>query len=135
MIRAKSTAAGPGPAEALGTASHQFHVGSRSFAVGALLSGAVGVLATFPLVARILFPRLAARIRQTFGRIVQTPPNTHLRLERTELVAGQENGNLGYSVSEMTDAGELAAQHGADIRIFAAAGDLGARIEQPEQPA
>ncbi len=49
---------------ALGTASHQFHLGSRSFAVGALLSGAVGVLATFPLVARILFP---AR-RPEFGK-------------------------------------------------------------------
>ena len=38
------------------------------FALGALLSAAVGVLASFPLVARILFPRLTARIRQAFGR-------------------------------------------------------------------
>ena len=45
-------------------ASHQFHVGSRSFAVGAVLAAAVGVLASVPLVARILFPRLTARIRQ-----------------------------------------------------------------------
>src|SRR5205823_6446087 len=51
----------------LGTASHRFHVGSRTFALGAVLSGLVGVLATAPLVARILFPRLAARIRRLFG--------------------------------------------------------------------
>src|SRR5206468_8573158 len=34
---------------AIGTASHQFHLGSRSFALGALLTGAVGALASFPL--------------------------------------------------------------------------------------
>ena len=56
---------------ALGMASHQFHMGSRSFAVGAILSTAVGVLASIPLVARTLFPRLTSRIRRTFGRIVQ----------------------------------------------------------------
>ena len=49
----------------LGTASHQFHVGSRSFALGAFLTGAVGSLASFPLVARILFPRVTAQIRHT----------------------------------------------------------------------
>ncbi len=91
---------------ALGTASHQFHLGSRGFAVGALLSGAVGVLATFPLVARILFPRMAARIRQLVGQIVQTPPSTYLHLERLEPTPGQEGGQLGYSVAEMTDIGE-----------------------------
>jgi uncharacterized protein YbcC (UPF0753/DUF2309 family) len=91
---------------ALGTASHQFHIGSRSFAVGALLTGAVGALATFPLVARILFPRLAARIRGAFGRIVQTPPQTALRLERSEPTPLPENGHIGFSVEEMTDIGE-----------------------------
>ena len=69
---------------ALGMASHRFHVGSRSFAVGALLTAAVGVLASVPLVARTLFPRLTARIRRRFGRFVQTPPLTRLQLERTE---------------------------------------------------
>jgi hypothetical protein len=91
---------------AIGTASHQFHVGSRTFALGALLTGAVGVLATGPLVARILFPRLAARIRRTVGRIVQTPPFTRLRLERAEPIPGPENGSVGFSVPEMTDIGE-----------------------------
>ncbi len=66
----------------LGTVSQRIHVGSRGFALGAVLTGALGVLASFPLVARILFPRLTARIRRTFGRFVQTPPLTRLRLER-----------------------------------------------------
>ena len=57
---------------ALGMASHQFHLGSRGFALGALLSAAVGVLASVPLVARTIFPRLTARARKRFGRIVQT---------------------------------------------------------------
>ena len=81
----------------LGTASHRFHVGSRTFALGALLTGAVGVLASFPLVARILFPRLTAQIRHAFGRFVQTPPLTHLSCGATEPTPGPENGGVGFS--------------------------------------
>jgi uncharacterized protein YbcC (UPF0753/DUF2309 family) len=91
---------------ALGTASHQFHVGSQSFALGALLTGVVGVLASIPLVARILFPRVTARIRQALGRIVETPPDTRLRLERTDPTPGPENGHLGFTLAEMTDIGD-----------------------------
>jgi uncharacterized protein YbcC (UPF0753/DUF2309 family) len=91
---------------ALGQASHQFHVGSRTFAVGALLSGVVGVLASVPLVARILFPRLTARVRQLFGRIVQAPPQTQLQLERAEAAPGPQNGHVGFSLQEMTDTAE-----------------------------
>ena len=47
----------------LGTVSLRIHEGSRGFALGALLTGVFGVLASFPLLARILFPRLTARIR------------------------------------------------------------------------
>ncbi len=90
----------------IGTASHRFHVGSRSFAMGALLTGAVGVLASFPLVARILFPRLTARIRRRVGRIVQTPPFTRLRLERDQPEPGPENGRIGYTLAEMIDTAE-----------------------------
>ena len=45
----------------LGTASHRFHIGSRSFALGALLSGAVGVLSSFPLLGAILPSRPTKR--------------------------------------------------------------------------
>ncbi len=50
----------------LGTASHWFHTGSRSFLAGVFTS-LVGSLASFPLVMRILFPRLAARVRRMGG--------------------------------------------------------------------
>jgi uncharacterized protein YbcC (UPF0753/DUF2309 family) len=90
----------------LGTASHRFHVGSRSFALGALLTGALGALASFPLVARILFPRVAAEIRHTFGRFIRTSPKTRLKLERVEPQPGPEADNLGFSVEEMTNISE-----------------------------
>jgi uncharacterized protein YbcC (UPF0753/DUF2309 family) len=66
----------------------------------------VGVLAGFPLVARILFPRLTAQIRRVFGRIVQSPPHTRLRLERRDATPGPEGGHVGYDLDEMTAAGE-----------------------------
>ncbi|MBI3863848.1 MAG: DUF2309 domain-containing protein [Planctomycetia bacterium] len=91
---------------ALGSASHVLHRGSRTIASGTLLSGLVGVLATFPLVARILFPRVAARIRRRLAHIVQPPSNTRLQIERREASCGPENGHVGYSVDEMTGAAE-----------------------------
>jgi uncharacterized protein YbcC (UPF0753/DUF2309 family) len=91
---------------ALGTASHQFHVGSRTFALGALLSACLGVLATVPLVARILFPRLTARIRARFGKVMQAPPATHLKLERQDPQPGPGEGHVGYSLPEMIAIGE-----------------------------
>ncbi|HVX14735.1 MAG TPA: DUF2309 domain-containing protein [Pirellulales bacterium] len=90
----------------LGMATHRLHRGSRSVGSGTLLAGGVGVLATFPLVARILFPRLAARIRKTLGRVVQPPRNTRLRLERRADDSAPENGHAGFTVEEMTDAAE-----------------------------
>ncbi|HEX3870234.1 MAG TPA: DUF2309 domain-containing protein, partial [Pirellulales bacterium] len=91
---------------ALGTASHRIHVGSRTFAVGALLTGGLGVLASIPLTARILFPRLAAKVRQLCGSIVRTPPMTQLHLERAEPTPGPENGAVGFTLEEMTNIGE-----------------------------
>lgn len=90
----------------LGTVSLRIHEGSRGFAIGALLSGALGVLASAPLVARILFPRLTARIRHKFGRLVQAPRQTRLRIERTEPKPGPTDGGVGFSVAEMTDSAE-----------------------------
>jgi uncharacterized protein YbcC (UPF0753/DUF2309 family) len=91
---------------AFGLASRQVHVGSRTFAVGALLSAAVGVLATAPLVARTLFPRLTAQLRKLFGRIMAAPPATHLHLERTQPAPGPGPGHVGFTVEEMTDIAE-----------------------------
>lgn len=91
---------------ALGKVSHQLHLGSRTFALGALIAGTLGVMASVPLVARILFPRLTARIRGWCGQLVHTPPHTRLRLERRDPNPGEENGNLGFSVDEMAISAE-----------------------------
>ncbi len=90
----------------LGTASLRIHEGSRGFALGAVLTGALGVLASFPLLARILFPRLTAQIRHKFGRLVETPPLTRLRIERTQESPGPADAAVGFSVGEMIDAAE-----------------------------
>ncbi|QDT92289.1 DUF2309 domain-containing protein [Gimesia algae] len=85
----------------IGQATHQAHIGTRTF-IGGLLTGLLGSLAAFPLVARILFPRTTAQIRRMFNRIVQ-PPITQLRLERMDDQPGPSNGQLGYSVDEMAN--------------------------------
>src|SRR5205823_1465638 len=76
---------------ALGMATHRFHIGSRSLAQGALLTAAVGVLASVPLIARTLFPRLTSRIRKSFGRFVQSPPLTRLQIERADPTPGPDD--------------------------------------------
>lgn len=85
----------------LGSTSHSVHSGSRSL-VGGAITALFGSLASFPLVARILFPRTSAQIRRLFGRAV-APPVTQLLLERTEAEPGPEAGHVGYSVDEMTN--------------------------------
>lgn len=91
---------------ALGTASHQVHMGSRGIAGGWLLTAGIGVLASVPLLARVLFPRLTARIRRTAGRFVRPPSMTRLRLERTAATPGPEEEQFGYSIEEMSNVGE-----------------------------
>ncbi|MCA9051569.1 MAG: DUF2309 family protein, partial [Planctomycetaceae bacterium] len=83
----------------IGRATHQAHLGSRTF-VGGLLTGFLGSLAAFPLVARILFPRTVARVRNLLGQIIR-PPTTQLRIERLLEEPGDTDGSLGYSVDEM----------------------------------
>ncbi|MCA9076377.1 MAG: DUF2309 domain-containing protein [Planctomycetaceae bacterium] len=85
----------------LGHATHQAHYRSRTF-LGGVITTLAGSLAAFPLVARILFPRLTARIRRWAGGMVR-PPMTQLRLERLDPEPGQSNGQLGYSIDEMAN--------------------------------
>jgi uncharacterized protein YbcC (UPF0753/DUF2309 family) len=89
-----------------GMASHSFHVGSRSLALGALLTSGVGLLATIPLVARVLCPRLTAWTRRTVRGLVDPPPVTRLTLERLTPTAGPEDERLGFSVDEMANTAE-----------------------------
>lgn len=87
-------------------ASHQIHLRSRSMAAGALLTGSLGVLATIPLVARVLFPRSTARLRGLVDRVMAPPPVTRLRIERLTEEPGQEGDAIGYSLDEMAGIGE-----------------------------
>ena len=70
------------------------------------MSGALGVLASIPLVARVLFPRLTARIRKRFGSMVRPPAATQLALERTTATPGPGEGELGFILPEMVNIGE-----------------------------
>ncbi len=90
----------------LATASHQVHVGSRSMTGGALLTASLGVLASFPLVARVLFPATTSRIRRAFGSVVEPPRVTRLRIERSTEQPGPDGDSIGFSLSEMADVGE-----------------------------
>ncbi len=86
--------------KALGRASHRVHVGSRGL-VGGIATAVLGSVASIPMVARVLFPWLTARVRSLLGRFVQPPPITQLHLERQAAEPGPENGHLGFSLDEM----------------------------------
>lgn len=90
----------------IGTASHNVHVRSRGITGGAVLSASLGVLASVPLVARVLFPRLTARIRRQTDQFTKPPQLTRLHLERTSAVPGPTGDGIGFSVDEMADMGE-----------------------------
>lgn len=85
----------------LGEVTHRAHRGTRTF-LGGFLTGIMGTLAVFPLVARILFPRSTARLRTFFGQIVKAPA-TALRYERTSETPGSEGEGLGFSIDEMAN--------------------------------
>ncbi len=86
---------------AIGTVTQKVHVGSRTFAGGWFGTVALGTLATFPLVARVLFPRATAKLRDYFGGFVSPPEVTQVEYERTVDPPSDAEDHLGYSVSEM----------------------------------
>lgn len=85
----------------LGKLTHQVHTGSRSF-FGGVVTSVLGSLAAFPLVTRVLFPRLTSRLRRKAGRFLGPPPVTQLQLERHKEPPGGHDGQIGYSLDEMT---------------------------------
>ncbi|TWU08168.1 DUF2309 domain-containing protein [Stieleria varia] len=86
----------------LGLFTHGMHSRSRGF-IGGAVTSILGNLAAFPLVSRVLFPRLTAQIRRKAGEFLGPPPVTQLQLERYKPESGPEGGNIGYTVDEMTD--------------------------------
>lgn len=90
-----------------GTLQHQFNTGTRGSIMGTVLTGLLGPLFTIPLVGRILFPRLTAKIHRTTRRMVAPPPITRLRLERTEgIEPGPVGEGIGFTLSEMINMAE-----------------------------
>lgn len=92
--------------KAIGAASRRVHVGSRGIASGALLTAGFGVLASIPLVARVLFPGLTAAVRRHAGKFVEPPPLTRLVMERTAEKPSAEEDGIGFTVPEMANFGE-----------------------------
>jgi uncharacterized protein YbcC (UPF0753/DUF2309 family) len=83
----------------IGSFSHHVHRQSRT-AVGGLLAGMLGSVTSLPLVMRILFPRVTAKLAGKFRRVVE-PLKTQLRIERIAAEPGPNEDELGYSVEEM----------------------------------
>lgn len=93
----------------LGTAEHSFNTGTRGSLTGAVLTALLGPLFTAPLVGRILFPRLTAKMHRTARGFVAPPPITRLRLERPEgTPAGPDDDGIGFTLSEMVNMAERA---------------------------
>lgn len=90
----------------LGMALQGFHGGSRRIVSGAFFSATIGLLATVPLVARVVFPRLTARFRSYFGSFIAPPPVTRLNLERHTPAASPEEAGHGFLPEEMVNIAE-----------------------------
>jgi len=104
----------------VGRATHGFHHGSRGVVLGALLTATIGLLASIPLVLRVLFPRVSARLRRYFGRFVDRSPKTRLLLNREEgETPGPENGRRGYTLTERVNIGERLLRDVGLTRNFA----------------
>ncbi|MCL4138334.1 UNVERIFIED_CONTAM: hypothetical protein GTU68_026191 [Idotea baltica] len=89
----------------IGTFARRVHVGSRTFTGGWIGTTVLGSFATFPLVFRVLFPRLTAKFKDVVGSIVRPPEVTHLKLERSgDQPPGPEASQLGLTVDEMATA-------------------------------
>jgi uncharacterized protein YbcC (UPF0753/DUF2309 family) len=92
--------------ERLGSVAHRAHLGSRRPVTGGIISAALGALASVPLVARVLMPRLTSRLRRSVGKLLRTPPQTKLVLERITMKPGSGHGELGWNIAEMLNQSE-----------------------------
>lgn len=90
----------------LGKASHEVHQGTFTAPFGAVLTGSLGVLASIPLIARVLFPRWTSRILETMNAFVEPPPVTRLVIEREGETPSKDEDGIGFSVEEMATMGE-----------------------------
>ena len=123
----------------IGTVTHRVHIGSRTLTGGWLGTALLGSLATIPLVARILFPRLTARIRDAVGGFVKPPAVTRLQLERNPQQApGPDQEELGFTIEEMSQSVErMLRDIGIDqfARIFFVCGHGSSSLNNPHEAA
>jgi hypothetical protein len=84
--------------KAFGRVTYGAQLGSRTFGRGTLLTAALGLLATVPLVFRVLFPRLTSKLQ--VGAFVR-PPRTRLSLEREPGVTPPVGTWSGFTPAEM----------------------------------
>ncbi len=83
----------------IGRLTQNVHFGSRSM-LGGSITAWFGSVASAPMIARILMPRLTSKIR-SLASVLLVPPATELHLERESELPGKETQSLGYSVAEM----------------------------------
>ncbi len=91
---------------AIGTAGQRVSKASRNMLRGAVMTASVGVLASVPLIARVLFPRVTAKIRKHAESLVKPVPVTRLRMERLDEKPSMSENGFGFTVPEMANFGE-----------------------------
>ena len=75
--------------------------GSRTLLRGGLFTAFAGALAAVPLVARVAFPRLSARLGRTAAELASRRVPTRLALEREEEDFLPDGTHAGFDVTEM----------------------------------
>jgi uncharacterized protein YbcC (UPF0753/DUF2309 family) len=75
--------------------------GHRSLLAGGLLAAGGGAVAAVPLVARVVFPRLAARMARTTAELGRHRVATRLLLERIDGATLPDGTLPGFTVAEM----------------------------------
>ena len=75
--------------------------GSRTLLRGGLFTAFAGAVAAVPLVARVAFPRLSARLGRTAAELARRRVPTRLALERVEDDFLPDGTHAGFDVAEM----------------------------------
>lgn len=118
---------------------HNTSVGSRSLFRGTLLTMLMGGLAALPMLARILFPRFAAKAEQAFEKKLLPEPRTMFRALRDDPDAKHGSKYAGFTIDEAADRikGLLAGMGKLDkfARLFVILGHGAASVNNPHESA